>query len=152
MLSGELCYLTLTYLDNTFSVWQLLFRLLTPDILRYVKTCRVTEGLPCQNSRSASPFFPVSFPFGPILPVLALPHFNQIFFGDLEVEIREANGSIRRYTQPTAVLPILQRPRRLRYNLALGKYHSTSICNNRVAGPQFIQTSVDIGLPSECTL
>lgn len=33
-----------------------------------------------------------------------------------EVEIREADGSVRHFTQATAVLPVLQRQGRLRYN------------------------------------
>lgn len=35
------------------------------------------RGVPGQNSRSASSFFLAPFPFGPILFVLALPHFSQ---------------------------------------------------------------------------
>lgn len=77
MLSGEQIYLTLTYLDNTYSVWQPLFRLYASDILRYVKTVRVTGVYPGQNSRSASS--PSLLPpiLVPILFVLALPQFSQ---------------------------------------------------------------------------
>lgn len=80
-----------------------------------------------------------------------LHDFNQLFSGDLEVEIREADGSIRRYTQATAVLPILQRQGRLRYNLALGKYRSGTILGNRTS-PQFIQSTAAFGLADEYTL
>lgn len=81
-----------------------------------------------------------------------LRDFNQIFSGDLEVEIREADGSIRRYTQANSVLPILQREGRLRYNLALGKYRSGTNFGNRISEPQFIQSTAAIGLPDEYTL
>lgn len=80
-----------------------------------------------------------------------LRDFNQLYSGDLEVEIREADGSIRRYTQATATLPILQREGRLRYNLALGKYRSSSSYQNSVNEPQFIQASAAMGLPWEYT-
>ncbi|WP_411670285.1 fimbria/pilus outer membrane usher protein, partial [Escherichia coli] len=80
-----------------------------------------------------------------------LRDFNQIFTGDLEVEIREADGTIRHFTQATAVLPILQRQGRLRYNLAFGKYRSSSTLNNSVSEPQFVQSSAAIGLPDEYT-
>ncbi|EHH6605769.1 fimbrial biogenesis outer membrane usher protein [Escherichia coli] len=80
-----------------------------------------------------------------------LRDFNQIFTGDLEVEIREADGSIRHFTQATAVLPVLQRQGRLRYNLAFGKYRSSSTLNNSVTDPQFVQSSAAIGLPDEYT-
>ncbi|BBU87502.1 hypothetical protein EIMP300_89020 [Escherichia coli] len=80
-----------------------------------------------------------------------LRDFNQIFTGDLEVEIREADGTIRHFTQATAVLPILQRQGRLRYNLAFGKYRSSSTLNNSVSEPQFVQSSAAIGLPYEYT-
>ncbi|EQC3334523.1 fimbria/pilus outer membrane usher protein [Escherichia coli] len=81
-----------------------------------------------------------------------LRDFNQIFSGDLEVEIREADGSIRHYTQASAVLPILQRQGRLRYNLALGKYRSGTNFGNRISDPQFMQTSAATGLSDGYTL
>ncbi|WP_024212622.1 fimbria/pilus outer membrane usher protein [Escherichia sp. TW14182] len=80
-----------------------------------------------------------------------LRDFNQIFSGDLEVEIREADGSIRHFTQTTAVLPVLQRQGRLRYNLAFGKYRPSSTFNSSVTEPHFIQSSAAIGLPDEYT-
>ncbi|WP_176689746.1 fimbria/pilus outer membrane usher protein, partial [Escherichia coli] len=55
------------------------------------------------------------------------------------------------FTQATAVLPILQRQGRLRYNLAFGKYRSSSTLNNSVSEPQFVQSSAAIGLPYEYT-
>lgn len=81
-----------------------------------------------------------------------LRDFNQIFTGDLEVEIREADGSIRHFTQATAVLPVLQRQGRLRYNLAFGKYRSSSTFSNNIVSPRFIQSSAAIGVPDEYTV
>ncbi|RBQ41323.1 fimbria/pilus outer membrane usher protein [Escherichia coli] len=81
-----------------------------------------------------------------------LRDFNQMLSGDLEVEIREADGSVRYYTQPSAVLPILQRQGRYRYNLAVGKYRSNSYAKNNSFNPQFIQSSIAVGLPNEYTL
>lgn len=81
-----------------------------------------------------------------------LRDFSQSLSGDLDVEIREADGSIRRYTQSSAQLPILQRQGRLRYNVAFGKYHSNSIVSARYADPQFIQSSAALGLPEEYTI
>lgn len=81
-----------------------------------------------------------------------LRDFNQIFSGDLEVEIREADGSIRRYTQAAATLPILQREGRFRYNLALGKYRSSSTFSKGLSEPKFIASSAALGLPDEYTI
>ena len=89
-----------------------------------------------------------SVPPGPF----ELRDFNQIFTGDLEIEIREADGSVRHYTQATAVLPILQREGRLRYNLAFGKYYSDFTNSEDSTNPHFVQSSVAIGLPDEYTL
>ncbi|EBW9495452.1 hypothetical protein DQJ56_19895 [Salmonella enterica subsp. salamae serovar Sofia] len=61
MLSGEHSYLTLTYLDNTSSVWQPLFRLLAPDILCYVETDRVTGVYQVRIHVAHPSFFPVPF-------------------------------------------------------------------------------------------
>lgn len=58
---------------------------------------------------------------------------------------------IRHFTQATAVLPILQRQGRYAYNLAFGKYRSSSTLNNSRSEPQFVQSSAAIGLPYEYT-
>ncbi|ENQ1254766.1 fimbrial biogenesis outer membrane usher protein [Escherichia coli] len=77
--------------------------------------------------------------------------FNQFFTGDIEVEIRESDGRVRQYTQTSAILPILQREGRMRYNLTMGKYRSSSTHQDNLS-PKFIQSSGIIGLPSEYTL
>ncbi|HCY2330281.1 TPA: fimbrial biogenesis outer membrane usher protein [Escherichia coli] len=79
-----------------------------------------------------------------------LRDFSQMYSGDLQIEIRESDGTIRHYTQASAILPILQREGRLRYNLAMGEYRSSS--SNNISEPKFIQSSIAIGLPSEYTL
>lgn len=46
--------------------------------------------------------------------------------GDLEVEVTEADGSIKRFTVPFSAVPESIRPGTMRYNLALGKTYETS--------------------------
>ncbi|MBU5881127.1 fimbria/pilus outer membrane usher protein, partial [Vibrio cholerae] len=69
--------------------------------------------------------------------VFEIRDFNPVYSGDLEVEIRETNGNVRRYTQAMATLPILQREGRIRYNVALGNYRNTSANNKRNSEPGF---------------
>jgi len=83
--------------------------------------------------------------------VFEIRDFNPVYSGDLEVEIRETNGNVRRYTQAMATLPILQREGRIRYNVALGNYRNTSANNKRNSEPGFLQASGAIGLPDEYT-
>lgn len=75
-LSGEHSYLTLSYLDNTSSLWQPLFRLLTQSIMLCVKTFLVTGGYQARI-HVAPPFFCLPLPFVLIRVTLALPHFSQ---------------------------------------------------------------------------
>ncbi|MDH8045868.1 fimbria/pilus outer membrane usher protein, partial [Klebsiella pneumoniae] len=44
--------------------------------------------------------------------------------GDLEVTIKEADGSERTFIQPFSAVPIMQREGRLKYALTAGKYRS----------------------------
>lgn len=78
--------------------------------------------------------------------------FNPVYSGDLEIEIRETNGNVRRFTQTMATLPILQREGRIRYNVALGNYRNTSVKNKMNSEPHFLQASSAIGLPNEYTI
>lgn len=68
--------------------------------------------------------------------------------GDLEVTIREADGSERRYTQTAATLPLLQRNGRLKYSLASGRYNGY----RQRQQPLFASASAAYGLPWESTL
>ncbi|HAX5210028.1 TPA: fimbrial biogenesis outer membrane usher protein [Escherichia coli] len=45
-----------------------------------------------------------------------------LYAGDMEIEIHESNGEIRRYTQASSTLPVLQREGRFRYYVAVGQY------------------------------
>ncbi|EPH4164643.1 fimbria/pilus outer membrane usher protein [Escherichia coli] len=78
--------------------------------------------------------------------------FNPIYNGDLSVEIRESNGSVRYYKQTMASLPVLQREGRFRYNFAIGKYWHTDYDTGPQNEPRFFLASGAIGLPSEYTL
>lgn len=67
--------------------------------------------------------------------------------GDLEIIITEANGEVRRFTQPYATLGNLLRQGTWRYNLAAGTYNSPDIKKN----PKFLQVSSAIGLTKDYT-
>lgn len=54
---------------------------------------------------------------------------NPLFSGDMEVEIRGADGSIRHFTQSSASVPVLQREGRVRYSTAIGRYRRSKIHN-----------------------
>lgn len=69
--------------------------------------------------------------------------------GDLEVTVKEADGSETRFTVATSSVPILQREGRLKYNVVLGKYRSG---NDDTKTPQFIQLSNILGLTSLTTV
>ena len=73
---------------------------------------------------------------------------------DMQVEIREADGRIRSYTQASANLPILQREGRMRYNIALGQYHSQELSksNDGYDGSNFVQAEFALGLPYDFTI
>ncbi|AVJ19251.1 fimbrial protein FimD [Serratia sp. MYb239] len=62
-----------------------------------------------------------------------LRDFSQAYAGDVDVEIKEADGSIRRFTQASATVPVLQRKGRVRYSLALGDYHQGNDVSNGVS-------------------
>ncbi|EJO3305109.1 fimbrial biogenesis outer membrane usher protein [Escherichia coli] len=76
--------------------------------------------------------------------------FNAIYSGDLDVEVRETDGSVRHYKQSAASLPVLQREGRFRYNIALGKYRNTNYFSHDNE-PYFFLASGAIGLPNEYT-
>ncbi|HCB4024999.1 TPA: fimbrial biogenesis outer membrane usher protein [Escherichia coli] len=62
-----------------------------------------------------------------------------LYSGDMEVEIHESNGEIRRYTQASSTLPILQREGRFRYYAAIGQYRNVG--NPNGDKPSFLQYS-----------
>lgn len=69
--------------------------------------------------------------------------------GDLDVSIKEADGSEQRFTVPFASLPVLQREGRLKYALTAGRYRSY---DSRVDPASFAQGTVIYGLPAGLTL
>lgn len=69
--------------------------------------------------------------------------------GDLHVEIKEADGTVRRFTQATGSLPLLQHEGRVRYNVSAGRYRNTDSDGEE---PVLFQSSVAWGLPQAFTL
>jgi len=69
--------------------------------------------------------------------------------GNLDVTIREADGSERTFVQPFSAVPIMQREGALKYSITGGKYRAYS---SNVATPDFLQASIIYGLNSFQTL
>lgn len=69
--------------------------------------------------------------------------------GDLEVTIKEADGSERTFIQPFSAVPIMQREGRLKYALTAGKYRSGSSDSDE---PRFGQLTAIYGLPHAITV
>ncbi|MGY9370128.1 fimbria/pilus outer membrane usher protein [Citrobacter pasteurii] len=69
--------------------------------------------------------------------------------GDLEVTIKEADGSERTFVQPFSAVPIMQREGRLKYALTAGKYRSG---NSDSDEPEFGQMTAIYGLPHAITI
>lgn len=72
--------------------------------------------------------------------------------GDVQVEVHEADGSVRRFTQASGSLPVLQREGRVRYSLAAGRYRQDGAEQGQKRRPDFLQGTVAWGLPSEFTV
>jgi len=68
--------------------------------------------------------------------------------GDLEVRIKEADGRVRRFTQPYSFLPVMVRHGSLRYALAGGQYRSGS---NSASRPKFLQGTMVYGVSDDWT-
>ncbi|PAN93818.1 fimbrial assembly protein [Enterobacter cloacae] len=69
--------------------------------------------------------------------------------GDLEVTIKEADGSEQHFTLPYASVPVLQREGRLKYALSAGQYRAY---NSSVEKTPFGQITAIYGLPDGITL
>ncbi|WP_145564872.1 fimbria/pilus outer membrane usher protein [Yersinia aldovae] len=69
--------------------------------------------------------------------------------GDLEVTIKEADGSERSFKQAFAAAPIMQREGSLKYSLSAGQYRGGG---NGSPTPHFAQTSLAYGMPYSFTL
>ncbi|WP_333498790.1 fimbrial biogenesis usher protein [Kluyvera sp. CHPC 1.2972] len=69
--------------------------------------------------------------------------------GDLQVAIKEADGSVQSFTVPYSSVPVLQREGHTRYALTAGKYRSG---NDLQEDPTFFQGTLMHGLPAGWTL
>ncbi|MFF6013414.1 fimbria/pilus outer membrane usher protein [Rahnella sp. R3(2024)] len=69
--------------------------------------------------------------------------------GDLDVSVREADGTVRQFIQPFSSVPIMQREGQLKYSVTAGEYHSTG---GATRTPLFIQSTGTYGMPWSSTL
>ncbi|WP_373240317.1 fimbrial biogenesis usher protein [Kluyvera ascorbata] len=69
--------------------------------------------------------------------------------GDLQVAIKEADGSVQSFTVPYSSVPVLQREGHTRYALTAGEYRSG---NDLQEDPTFFQSTLMHGLPAGWTL
>ncbi|HFF1952932.1 TPA: fimbria/pilus outer membrane usher protein [Escherichia coli] len=82
-----------------------------------------------------------------------LKDVNPLFSGDMNVEVHEADGTVRQFSQASASIPVLQREGRLRYSAAIGRYRQgRSWGNSTVEKPSFGQTTIAWGAKSDVTL
>lgn len=72
------------------------------------------------------------------------------FSGDLEVTIEEADGSIRRFTQPFSALPVMQRPGHISYSMTAGRFRADPSSDSKE--PEFIESTAFYGLNNIFTL
>ena len=69
--------------------------------------------------------------------------------GDLQVTVKENNGSTNQFTVPYSAVPVLQREGHFKYALTAGKYRSASSLQNE---PDYWQGTLMWGLPAGVTL
>ena len=69
--------------------------------------------------------------------------------GDLDVEVKENDGSINHYVVPFASIPNLLREGRVQYDVTVGKYRSGSDAQEE---PEFVQGSLAMGVQETVTL
>lgn len=70
--------------------------------------------------------------------------------GDLEVTIEESDGTQRRFIQPYSSLPMMQRPRHLKYSATAGRYRADA--NSDSKEPEFAEATAIYGLNNTFTL
>lgn len=69
--------------------------------------------------------------------------------GDLQVTVKEADGSEQRFTVPFASLPVLQREGQLKYAISAGQYRAY---DSRIKKSKFMQATAIYGLPYGLTI
>ncbi|WP_253377747.1 fimbria/pilus outer membrane usher protein [unidentified bacterial endosymbiont] len=70
--------------------------------------------------------------------------------GDLEVTVKEADGSERHFTQPYSSIAVMQRPGHLKYEVTAARYRADSGSDQKE--PAFVQASAIYGLNNTMTL
>ncbi|ELM3735261.1 fimbrial biogenesis outer membrane usher protein [Edwardsiella piscicida] len=75
---------------------------------------------------------------------------SNISSGDIEVEIEGADGTVRRYTQASAALPLMQREGRYSYRLSAGKYRGLESATR--VEPWFLYADLARGVGNQTTL
>ena len=68
--------------------------------------------------------------------------------GDLEVTVKESDGSERKFTQPFSAVPFMLRQGRVKYSVSAGRFYSTQ---PQTREPQFVQSTLFYGLPADIT-
>lgn len=69
--------------------------------------------------------------------------------GDLDVQVKENDGSVRSFTQPYSAVPFMLREGRSKFSLSGGRYHSGQ---SQARSPDFVQGTLFYGLPAAFTL
>ena len=69
--------------------------------------------------------------------------------GDLEVTIKESDGTERKFTQPYSAIPFMLRQGHKKYSLSVGRYHYAS--STPLRSPVFMQSTLFYGLPMAFT-
>lgn len=96
--------------------------------------------------QNGSIIYQKSVPPGPF----ELRDVNILNGGDLQVEVREADGRVHNFTQASASVPVLQREGRVRYSLSAGRYRNEVLSDGN--DPIFMQGEAAVGLPGEFTV
>ncbi|WP_373226784.1 fimbria/pilus outer membrane usher protein [Enterobacter cloacae complex sp. ESBL7] len=81
----------------------------------------------------------------------ALTDFNRSGNGDVEVEIREADGSVRRFTMSSAVAPMLMNAGEMGYSMSAGQAQNTGSGNSRLS-TSFAQGNLSYGTGGNTSL
>jgi len=70
------------------------------------------------------------------------------YSGNLEITVKEADGTERRFNQPFSAIPVMQRPGRLKYSATAGVYRAT---DNNEKEPTFAQGTAIYGISNTIT-